>query len=130
MKKIFLIVYLLLIQFFPSISLGSNDKVYYCIQEENVGFDLGKTYKFRKFKEKRFKVLIDFDRKVINSKTIFFGSNRDVCKTYQDNLYCSNFMGGTFSINKNTLKFHYSSVWISKNQTDTIEISHGRCEVF
>ncbi len=130
MKNIFLIIYLLFIQFFPTISLGSNDKVYYCIEEESIGFDPKKNYKFTRFKELRYKVKIDFKRKFIDAKTIFFGSSKDVCKTYEDNLYCSNFLGGTFSINKNTLKFHHSTVWISKNQKDTIEIAHGRCEVF
>ena len=130
MKKLFLITYLLFIQFFPSISLGSDDKVYYCIEEEKVGFDPRKNYKFTNCKEKRYKVLIDFNRKFIDSKTIFFGSSQDVCKTYEDNLYCSNFLGGTFSINKNTLKFHFSSIWIDKNPTDSIKIVHGRCEVF
>ena len=89
-----------------------------------------KILKFTKFKEKRYKILIDFNRKFIDSKIIFFGSSENVCKTYEDNLYCSNFLGGTFSINKNTLKFHYSSTWIDKNPTDAIIIVHGRCEVF
>ena len=130
MKKIFLIVYLLFIQFLPSISLGSNDKVYYCIEEGKVGFNPKNNYKSSTFKVKRYKVLINFDRKFIKSKTIFFGNSKDVCKIVEDNMFCSNFLGSSFSINKNTLKYFYSSIWIDKDPTDIIEVVHGRCEVF
>ena len=45
-------------------------------------------------------------------------------------LYCSNDLGGAFSINKRTLEFHRSSVFLVSNQSDDIFIAHGSCEKF
>ena len=120
----------LLLQSFPFISFGSDGNVYYCSMENSIGFHVKKDYKPTKFKPRRFKVFINFNKKTIKSESIFFGTSNDVCKSDEDNLICSNFWGGNFSINNNTLKFHYSVNFISINQSDDIWISHGKCEKF
>ena len=130
MKKLLLIFIILLFHFFSSISFSSEDNIYYCIEESRVGFNPNNNYKFTNLKEQRYKVFINFDEKLIKSDHLFFGTSNDLCKTYNNNLYCTNFIGGSFSINKNTLKFHYTSYWIDDIPEDHIFITHGNCEKF
>lgn len=130
MKKLLSIFTILLFHFFSSISFSSEDTVYYCIEESRVGFNPINNYRFEKLEEERYKILINFDRNFIKSDKLFFGTSEDVCKTYKKNLYCTNFIGGSFSINKNTLNFRYTSYWIDDTPTDHIFITYGKCEKF
>jgi hypothetical protein len=130
MRKLIIIFIILLFHFFSFISFSSEDNIYYCIEESSVGFNPNNNYKLEKFKDERYKVFIDFEEKLIKSDYLYFGTSNDICKIYNNNLYCTNFIGGSFSINKNTLKFHYTSYWIDETPKDHIFIAHGNCEKF
>ena len=124
MKKFLLMFFLLT----PSLVFGSNGKVYYCSETEKVGFK-DDNKKFQRFSEKRFKILIDFDKPFIKSSELLM--NEHMIKSCHlddpDNqVYCYSIIGNSFTINKKTLNFVYTHTIPG----DSILISHGKCETF
>ena len=78
--------------------------------------------------------MVDFKNKTLKSEEISFLDVPGMrwCTSgmlESSSLYCLNKIGDTFSINKNTLKFHFSSVPVGKIKDD-IYITHGKCEKF
>ena len=110
---------------------GSANGVYYCAEQETVGFDPNKNYKFTKYNVKRFYVQIDFEKQTMVSEKIWL---TDYVKclngAYNKTLYCTSIYGSSLAINKETLGFHLSNVFLSDGIMDDISISHGSCEKF
>ena len=123
--KFFLLIFLILI---PSFVYGMNGKVYYCSEKDKVGFDTDVSRKITKYKTRRFKVLIDFEKPFIKSKEIYMDVLFKSCHVGEpDNqIYCYSIIGNSFTINKQTLNFVYTHI----TPGDTSSISHGKCETF
>ena len=126
MKKLFCIILLI----FPSLVFGSDGKVYYCSEIKSVGFVPKENYKQYNMKEQRYKVWIDFEKKIIDSSDLLLDKYNRTTKCIEmiigEEMFCSSNFGATFSINKNNLKFSYTK----SMSIDPMYISHGECEVF
>ena len=70
--KVFITSFFLL---FPSLVFGITGDVYYCTEDENIGYDVSENYKIGKFKLERFKIKIDFNNYKISSKPLYFQSH-------------------------------------------------------
>ena len=124
---------LVLMLFLTSNSLFASD-VYFCSEDAKVGFNPKENYKFYDYTLDRFTVNIDFQEEKVVSKELGFQYERELghCLKYEDNLSCWNYLSETFAINKTTLKFHMSTIYIQgeESTSDDILISHGSCEKF
>ena len=92
-----------------SIVFGSSEKVYYCSDDETVGFRTKDNYIKRDFTPERFKLFVNFKERTIKSEKLFFigDSIWDSCLVNSmGHLYCLNQVGGSFSLNTKTLHFH------------------------
>ena len=119
---------LLVILFLP-ISIYASD-VYYCVDDDATGFNPKENLAIKRFKLDKFKIMIDFEQKVVQSSDLFFQSPViSTCIVYRDDLNCINDMGRTFIINKRTLKFYRSTMY-SPGTEDSVVMSHGNCEKF
>ena len=120
--------------FFPSIVFGSSEKVYYCSDDELIGFRPSENYKRHNFKPERFKILMNFKERTIKSEKILFLGDAfwDSCmiKTGDEQLYCFNQIGSSFSLNTKTLKFHRAYIINTDKAEDDIRVGHGTCEKF
>ena len=114
----------------PSIVFGSGSKVYYCSEIKSVGFVPEENFKQYNMKEQRYKVLIDFEKKNIDSSDLLLDKYNSTTKCIEmiigEEMFCTSNFGATFSINKNNLKFSHTK----SNSVGPIYISHGECEVF
>ena len=130
MKKIFLICIILV----PFTVFGNEGYIYYCSDTKFIGFE-GSTNKVSSYIPQRFKILINFERKYIKSKDLWFEKN-DLSNCFKQThrksgsnyLICSNEWGNTFVINQNTLNFKLS--YLPPNPIDSIGLSYGKCEKF
>ena len=128
--KFFLIIFILLV---PNIVFGNTSFVYFCSEEKHVGFKVSKDHKIGTFPLKRFKILIDFDkRKIVSKKLYFEPHNHTTCllQSSGNTIYCMNSIGSNFSFNKKILKFVRSSDFIHPDYDDDFSISYGYCEKF
>jgi len=123
MKKI-------LILLFSILALSSNaSEVYYCSDDGRIGFKTAQNFKIGKFGKEKFKIMIDFENKNIISETLGFnGLAVTKCVIYDDNLYCINDYGESFSFNKKNSRFMRSSM--INAVVDDVTLAHGMCEKF
>ena len=134
MKRVLIFSIFLL---FPSI-VFSEEQIYYCTDDEIVGFDPSKNYKLQKFNPLRFSIKINFTKPSLVSEKILFpteGHLNDLSSclfhvSKKNIIYCTSVVGSTFSFNKNNSRFHRSNLYNKNNNTDDIFISHGSCEKF
>ena len=120
----------LLVALFLPISIYASD-VYYCVEEGITGFNPKENLAITKFKEGRFKVMIDFEQNMLQSSDLMFESYiKSTCLAYLDNLNCINDMGRSFIINKETLKFYRGAMYSPGKSNDSVYVSHGYCEKF
>ena len=130
MKSFFIIIFLIY-----SSSVFGKGTVYYCSETKKIGFDQSKNNKFTNFDIDRYKVLIDFEKRYIESKNLLFTNfvnskcylNKNVI-TNSPSLSCFNQWGVSFTIDQNTLNFKVS--FTPSNKTDGMGISYGQCEKF
>ena len=116
-----------------SSSVFAEPKVYYCVEDQTIGFAPKENFKFYYYEEKRFKLKIDFDKPSLSGGEIYmsypeceYGSSID--KTI---LFCTVEYGGYFSINRETYKFARSLVsGVGNENKDSLILSHGYCELF
>ena len=131
MKK-FIVLFLL----FFSLILSSNNyasDVYYCSDNDLIGFDPKENFKKKNYTEQKFKILIDFENKNVFSNDIWMGENsviRCVFDNIHETLYCISDFGTAFSINKKNLKFRRGVIYNQVNQGDDITITYGTCDKF
>ena len=120
---------LLVILFLP-ISIYASD-VYYCVEDDATGFNPKENFAVTRFIGSKFKIMIDFEQNMVQSKDLFFLSHNDPkCTVYLNDLSCINALGVTFIINKTTLKFYKSSMFSPGRSTDSVVIARGSCEKF
>ena len=105
--------------------------VYYCAEQEAAGFDPEDNYKFSKYKTLRFNVQIDFEKQTMVSEKIYLHDDvKCITGVYGKTLYCTSIYGRTLAVNKATLDFHSSIIFLADGLMDDIVISHGSCEKF
>ncbi|MDB9753855.1 hypothetical protein OAB29_06875 [Oceanospirillaceae bacterium] len=122
------LVLLFSIFFFSSASIFAD--VLYCSSDDATGFVVKESYKRSAFKTNRFKLKVDFENKSMSSADIFM---QGVVECVGDNttMYCLSGYGTSFALNRKTLKFHYSIIYLKEeNQRDSITLHHGKCEKF
>ena len=75
--------------------------------------------------------MIDFEQNMVKSKDLRF-ENLSVpkCVVYLNNLTCINKYGTTFILDKLTLKFYRSGMFMPGVSSDSVFVAHGSCEKF
>ena len=127
MKKLLVLLFSILML---SFSVNASD-VYYCSDDDTIGFRPAENYKIVNLIDKKFKILIDFENKKVVSEEIFLGEIWvKKCFRYLDMLNCMSNAGITFGIDKTNLKYVRSRVYQDKKYKDDIALSHGTCEKF
>jgi len=129
MKKLLILLFSIMILPF---SVNASD-VYYCSDNDAVGFDPTNNFNIQRYKEEKFKIMIDFENKNVISDNIGMKKNLATnCfhENLNDSLYCMNEFGRAFSINKLSLRFIRSKLYIREDLTDDIVFSTGTCEKF
>jgi len=110
---------------------ASAKDIYYCAAQAAAGFEPKENYEFSKYKPKRFNVQIDFEKQTMVSEKIWLKGNvKCISVDYSKTLYCVSEYGRTLAVNKVTLGFHTSIMFLNDGPMDDITISHGSCEKF
>ena len=127
MKKLLILLFSLLILPF---SVYASD-VYYCSEDETIGFKPSNNYSSENYNPMKFKILIDFENKDVISETLFMDKTRRAQKCLYDDkydtLYCMNDLGRSFSINKLNLKYMRSNIFNIVGLTDDMLVAYGTC---
>ena len=130
MKKLILLLFSILIL---PISVYASD-VYYCSDNSMIGFERANNMKIGTFIEERFKIMIDFEKMNISNEKIFYGgvtNQRCIFDNIDATLYCINNYGKAFAINKNSLNYVRSDIYLEeKYKSDDYTLAHGTCEKF
>ena len=130
MKKLLILLFSLLILPF---SVYASD-VYYCSEDETIGFKPSNNYSSENYNPMKFKILIDFENNNVISDDIWFQKQYDQTCLFDivdQSLYCVNILGSVFSINKMDSSFRRGSIYNKmSNQTDDIVLGYGTCEKF
>ena len=128
-------ILMLLLVIFYSQSLFA--KVYYCIEEDSIGYDGADNYKIVNFQKERFTADIDFKNTSIIAHDIMLDSSlltHSCAKGADDTIMqCMNGWGYSFSINVKNLKFVISRgySYVDDSPTDDdLALSYGKCELF
>ena len=117
--------------FFILVLPASANGVYYCAAQESAGFEPRKNYEFSKYQPRRFNVQIDFEKQTMVSEKIYLKGNvKCITDVYGKSLYCVSEYGRTLAVNKVTLGFHTSTLFLNDGDMDDITISYGSCEKF
>ena len=129
MRKLFLICVLCL-------STSVFAEVFYCYEEDSIGYDKDHNSTKEEFNLENFTFEIDFENETVLSvseqhKYLGFVEAVDTeCTVYKDEeMYCINVIGTAFSFNKNTLKFKIAKIFNSKKDSDDDSISFGVCSL-
>ena len=126
-------ILLTLIISFSLNAYSSYTGVYYCSDTNSTGFEPKENFKVYSFKGKKFKAKIDFEKKDIISREIFFDVNASKTCSVNDNstITCHITYGSSFTFNPETGYFVRSQFFLGKNKpNDSITISYGMCEKF
>ena len=122
------LVLLFSIFFFSSTSIFAD--VLYCSSDDATGFLVAENYKRVAFKKGRFKMMVDFEKKIMSAEEIFMTHGVE-CLIDKTTMYCLSGYGTSLALNRKTLKFHYSIIYLKEeNQRDSITLHHGKCEKF
>ena len=111
-------------------------EIYYCTEDDRVGFKKNNNNKVTEFQLQKFTIKID-----IKNKTVFTEEDNDAvtydsftnfeCITYAESeIYCINDLGDAFTFNKNTNNFKIASMINTDNDLDDPSISQGTCSKF
>ena len=127
----FIIVVIFLLGLLALASPSSANGIYYCAAQEAAGFEPKKNYEFSKYQPRRFNVQIDFEKQTMVSEKIYLKGNvKCITDVYGKSLYCVSEYGRTLAVNKVTLGFHTSTLFLNDGDMDDITISYGSCEKF
>jgi len=127
MKKILLLLFSSLIL---PLSATASD-VYYCSDDNHIGFETTKNYAVTEYLPNKFKIMIDFENKnIISEKIWFLKGYKPSCNSISNSLYCINEFGAVFAINKKSLKFFRGSVTNGPEPLDDPTLAYGTCEKF
>ena len=129
--RIFLSVVFFTLGLFILVLPASAKDIYYCAEQYAAGFAPTDNYEFSKYKPERFNVQIDFEKQTMVSEKIWLKGNvKCISNDYSKSLYCVSEYGRTLAVNKVTLDFHSSIIFLADGLMDDIVISHGSCEKF
>jgi len=127
----FINIVIFLLGLFALVSPVSAKDIYYCVADETTGFAPQENYKRKNYKNQRFNLEVDFENQTMKSEKIWLKDNvKCLSEVYTKTLYCTSIYGSTLAINKETLGFHFSNVFLPDGNMDDISISHGSCEKF
>ena len=111
-------------------------EIYYCIEDDRVGFNKDNNNQVTEFILQKFKIRIDIKNKTVvteeDSENIYFGSSaKTECVTYlESEIYCINDLGDAFTFNKNTNNFKVAQMINTDKDRDDPSISQGSCFEF
>tara|TARA_B100000965_G_C19275902_1_gene619384 strand:+ start:72 stop:461 length:390 start_codon:yes stop_codon:yes gene_type:complete len=117
-------------------SFALSAEVYFCVEDDRVGFNKDNNNQVTEFKLQKFKIIIDVKNKTVvteeDSENIYFGSFANTeCVTYlQSEIYCINDLGDAFTFNKNTNNFKVAQMINTDKDRDDPSISQGSCSEF
>jgi hypothetical protein len=116
---------------FILVSPVSAKDIYYCAPDETTGFSPTENYKRYNYQNERFNLEVDFENQTIKSSKIGM-DGRVACESsvFGETLYCISQYGKSLALNKKTLKFYFSSMFLSQTPKDDIFLAHGSCEKF
>ena len=121
----------LLVILISPFSIYASD-IYYCVDDAVTGFNPKENYDVRQYKPERFKIMIDLEQNMVQSKHLYFVGlyNTECVEGSYGVLNCINSLGGTFVISKTNLKYFRSSLYTPSKPFDDIYVAHGSCEKF
>ena len=127
----FINVIIFLLGLFILVSPVSAKDIYYCAHDATTGFNPSENYKQKNYKNQRFNLEVDFENQTIKSSKIGM-DGRVACESsvFGETLYCISQYGKSLALNKKTLKFYFSSMFLSQTPKDDIFLAHGSCEKF
>ncbi len=112
-------------------------QVYYCVEQDAIGFENDNGFTQTEYDELRFTVDIDFDNLYFKSEEVHIITDYEghMCVNDFQNKYmqCMNGFGSSITINKKNLKFVYSMGlgYVFDNETsDDLVLSYGKCSLF
>ena len=131
MKKIFSKIFILFLFILICNYSYAIEKMYYCIEIENRGFEPKENFKSYKYKPSRFKAKIDINNNFFSSEDLRMTNTR--CERMIDKwnhlMQCSTTYGSFFVLNTKNLKFSTSNM-IGMSGNDSVVLGHGKCEEF
>lgn len=122
-----MVVFLLFVISFNTLA---QEQILYCTELEVAGFEPNENYRYQKYNEDRFTLKIDFQRKTLISQNIGFTSNETNCGINSKHNYLSchsDWSRASIKIFQDNLKFVRTQIY---GTTDSVYISHGKCERF
>ena len=112
-------------------SIHASD-VYYCVDDEIVGFEPKENFAVSEYKPRKFKIMIDFEKDMVQSEDLYFLSHNDP-KCIDDGygvLICINSIGYSIAISKADLKYYRGTMFNPVDPSDSVTVAHGSCEKF
>jgi len=124
-------ILILLIISFSLNAYSSYSGVYYCSEENIIGFKPTNRFKTTLFNEARFKVKIDYENQAVYSSE-FYLEGLDECKVNEySSILCISNYGNSFSFNPVSRYFvrsyHFAD---DEKPEDSIAVGYGTCEKF
>ena len=111
-------------------------EIYYCTEDDRVGFKKNNNNKVTEFQLQKFTIKIDIKNKTVSTEedneTVYYGSyTNSECITYfESEIYCINDLGDAFTFNKNTNNFKIAQMINTDRDIDDPSISQGTCSKF
>ena len=111
-------------------------EIYYCTEDDRVGFKKDNNNQVTEFQLHKFTIKIDIKNKIVSTEedneTVYYGSSAySECITYfESEIYCINDLGDAFIFNKNTNIFKIAKMINSDRDIDDPSISQGTCSKF
>ena len=112
-------------------SIHASD-VYYCVDDEVIGFEPKENFAASEYKPQKFKIMIDLEKGMVEAEELFFISLMDP-KCIDDGygvLICINSIGYSIAISKTDLKYYRSTMFTPGDPSDSVTVAHGSCEKF
>lgn len=118
-------------------SIANASVVYYCSDHTVVGIEPDEDNSFHSYREKRFKIGVDWNLPSISGTDIYLDTFVPT-KCFLDqvghrvDVYCSNSLGVSMTLNKETLRYNRSFIFNmhGKEEQDSLLVATGTCEQF
>jgi len=130
-------ILILLIISFSLNSYSSYTGVYYCSDNKVVGFEPKDSFKTTSFTEEKFKAKIDFEKKEVISKEMFFIKDfQQACLVNEylppsmQSILCVSELGNSFTFYPESGYYARSNLLNDKKPSDSIAVGYGTCEKF
>lgn len=130
-------ILILLIVSFSLNTYSSYSGVYYCSDNKVVGFQPDEDFKAIPFQPEKFKAKIDFEKKEVISKEMFFIKDfQQACLVNEylppsmQSVLCISELGNSFTFYPESGYYARSNLLNDKNPKDSISVAYGTCEKF